>query len=235
MCTAGQGQLCPSPVSVTGVTNAFGGFAEYVRVRREQLVPLPRGLSATAAAALVDAGTTALNAVEAVARRDRSLHLVVGGGPVGFCAAELLRARGCLVSIVEREQRRRRIAEENGFSVAESIGAVTETPSVVVDCAGSGNTFEWAIDVLGPHGTLAVVAYGVADPYDTTQISRKELTVRGVRSGTRDQLRNVLHLAVEGTVGRFPMHEWELDSINTALEEIRTAKDAAKPIIVNRF
>lgn len=234
MCTAGQGQLCPSSVSVTGVAGAFGGFAEYVRVRGDQLVPIPEGLSATCAAALVDAGTTALNAVEAAAVKEGALHVVVGGGPVGFCAAELLRARGCSVIIVERQERRRRIATENGFSVAASVDALVETPSVVVDCAGTGSTLQWAIDALGPHGSVAVVAYGVADRFDTTQISRKELTVRGVRSGTRDQLRSVLHLAAQGIVGNFPVREWELGGLTAALDGIRSGDDPTKPVIVSR-
>lgn len=87
---------------------------------------------------------------------------------------------------------------------------------------------------LGPHGTVAVVAYGVVDRFDTTRISRKELTVRGVRSGTKDQLRSILRLAAEGTVGKFPVREWELGGLTAALEGIRSGDDPAKPVIVNR-
>lgn len=234
MCTAGKGQLCPSAVSTTGVSGSFGGFAEYVRVKRGQLVRVPDGLSATAAAALVDAGTTALNAVEVAAAIKGSLTVVVGGGPVGFCAAELLRAQGCLVTIVERQRHRRRIVTENEFSVVASVDAVAETPSVVVDCAGTGNTFEWAINALSPQGTIVVVAYAVVGRFDTTQISRKELTVRGVRSGTRDQLQTILRLAAEGTVGRFPVREWELGGLTAALEGIHGGDDPAKPVMVNQ-
>ena len=233
LCALGEGQLCAAQVSVTGVSGAFGGFAEYVLVKREQLVPVPEGMEAPAAAAVVDAGTTALNAVEVVPAGTTGPHVVVGAGPVGFCAAELLRERGRAPVVVEREAKRRHLAEGRGFAVAPELDAVIEEPTVVIDCSGRGDALGWAVRALVPHGLAVVVAYGVIDRFDTTQISRKELTVRGVRSGTRDQLRTVLRLAAEGTVGGFPVREWALADVNGAFEAAR-AGDPAKQVVVNR-
>lgn len=233
LCALGEGQLCPAQVSVVGVSGAFGGLAEYMLVKRDQVVPVPEGLGAPMAAAVVDAGTTALNAVEAVPAGTAGPHVVVGAGPVGFFAAELLRARGRAPVVVEREAKRRGLAEGRGFAVARELDAVTEEPAVVIDCGGRGDALGWAVGALVPHGLAVVVAYGVVDRFDTTQISRKELTVRGVRSGTRDQLRKVLRLAAEGSAGGFPVREWALAEVNGALEAAR-AGDPAKQVVVNR-
>jgi D-arabinose 1-dehydrogenase-like Zn-dependent alcohol dehydrogenase len=233
LCALGEGQLCPAQASVTGVSGAFGGFAEYVLVKRDQLVPVPEGLRTSAAAAVVDAGTTALNAVEAVPAGTTGLHVIVGAGPVGFCVAELLRARGVAPVVVERAAKRRLFADGRGFAVAPELGAVTEEPAVVIDCGGRGEALAWAVGALGPHGLVVVVAYGVIDRFDTTQISRKEITVKGVRSGTRDQLGRALRIAASGAMGGFQVREWELTDVNKALEAAR-AGDPAKQVVVTR-
>lgn len=232
LCALGEGQLCPAQVSVTGVSGAFGGFAEYVLVNRNQLVPVPGGLEAPAAAAVVDAGTTALNAVEAVPAGTTGPHVVVGAGPVGFCIAELLRARGVAPVVVERAAKRRLLAEERGFAVAAEVDEMSEEPAVVIDCGGSGDALDWAVGSLGPHGLAVVVAYGVIDRFDSTQVSRKEITVKGVRSGTRDQLCRVLRIAADGLVGRFPVKEWDLSDVNRAIVAAKSG-DPAKQVVVN--
>lgn len=230
LCAQGKGQLCSAQVSVTGVRGACGGFAEYVVVKRDQLVAVPDGIGASAAAAVVDAGTTALNAVEALPERSAGLHVVVGGGPVGFCVAELLGSDERAVLVVERQAMRRRLGEERGFAVAAELDAVPEAPSVVIDCGG-GDALTWAVGALRPQGIAVVVAYRAIDRFDTTEISRKELTVRGVRSGSVEQLRRTLGLAARGAIGAFPLREWALAEVSEALVAAR-AGDPAKPVII---
>src|SRR5260221_10460619 len=93
-CLAGDERLCEEGASVTGVLARPGGFAERMTLLASQLVSVPEALSAPAAAAMVDAGTTAYNAVRtAAAIAPAGRHLVIGAGPVGFLVAAVLRSR----------------------------------------------------------------------------------------------------------------------------------------------
>ena len=103
-CQVGDQRLCESGAQVLGVIGSPGGFAGYVAVAADQLVELPAELSDEVAASLVDAGATAHNAVRsalAASPYGQARHLVIGGGPVGLLAGELLALAGQLVVIVE--------------------------------------------------------------------------------------------------------------------------------------
>jgi D-arabinose 1-dehydrogenase-like Zn-dependent alcohol dehydrogenase len=105
-CQAGDERLCEAGAQVVGVLGCFGGFAGYVRIAGNQLVELPATISDEVAASLVDSGATAHNAVRsalAASPYGQPRHLVLGGGPVGLLAAELLALAGEGVVVVEIE------------------------------------------------------------------------------------------------------------------------------------
>ena len=113
--TAPAGGACPATngyvrtwCSLTGVLRANGGFAERLVVRTAQALALPETLSDAEAASLVDAGATAANSVRVAKPGNGTLTVVVGGGPIGFLCAELLRARDCEVVVVQTSAPRRR-------------------------------------------------------------------------------------------------------------------------------
>ena len=96
------------PVLVTGFdmgSNRWGGYAEYVRVPRDWVVPLPDGLSLKESMMLGTAGLTAGFCVDALVRHDvgtdRGPVLVTGAsGGVGSVAVAILAKLGYEVAAV---------------------------------------------------------------------------------------------------------------------------------------
>ena len=229
-CVAGDERLCADLVSITGVLARPGGFAERLVVAAAQAVAVPAGLDSAAAAALVDAGATAANAVRRTPL-DTEARVVLGGGPVGFLVAELLGASGRAPIVVEPNDRRRAALAALGHDVSATT-ADLKRPDVVVDCAGDPAATAWALDALEPRGTLVVVGYGRVPEFDSAPIARKELAVVGVRSGSRVDLERALALAAEGAIAVPEISRFGLAEIYAAFAALRAGAIAGKAVIV---
>jgi len=230
LCLAGDERLCEDLVSITGVLRRAGGFAERLVVRAEQAVDVPDELDSAAAASLVDAGATAANAVRRTPREAGGC-VVLGGGPVGFLVAELLRADGRPCVVVEPQEGRRRALEELGHAVTAGTEGAPRA-GVVIDCAGVPAATAWALAALRPRGTLVVVGYGVLPAFDSAPIARKELGVVGVRSGDRRDLQDALQLAATRQIGLPAISSFPLARIDEAFGALRSGSIPGKAVIV---
>jgi propanol-preferring alcohol dehydrogenase len=233
-CLAGDERLCRDLGSIVGVLAAPGGFAEQMVIPAVQAVPVPDALDSATAATLVDAGATAANAVRSLGSRPERA-VVVGGGPLGFFVAELLRADGVPVVIVQPSQVRREALAALGHEVVASIGEAPTGVDAVIDCAGAPEALPWAVDALGPQGAYVAAGYGPVEHLDLAPASHKELVVRGVRSGRREDLERMLALVARGGIRVPPISRWPLAAINEALDALRRRTVPGKAVIdVNR-
>ena len=193
-CVVGDQRLCQQLRFAVGAIRHWGAFAELLVVPASQLVDVPAALSSAEVASLVDAGATAANAVRAIDRAvDRPV--VVGGGPVGFFVAELLRHHGYQPVVVQRPGKRAEVLAGLGYLVVGTLDEGPAEPDVIVDCSGDGAVLPLALARIGARGLIVAAAYAVIPSLDTAPISRKELTFRGVRSGSRQDLVRMLDLA----------------------------------------
>ncbi len=233
LCGAGDERLCVDLRGISGVLRLQGGFAERMVIRTSQALALPAGLGALEAASLVDAGATAANSVRIALETDRDdVAVVVGGGPVGFFVAELLRHEGRRLVVVQPSAARRATLEGLGHAVVASLDEIAEQPGVVVDCAAAPEVVPWAIEHLGPRGVIVAAAYGPAPGYTLAPLSRKELSIRGVRSGSRTDLQHVVELAATGSIRTPPISSWPLAAINDAIAAIRQKRVSGKAVVV---
>ncbi|MFN8620742.1 MAG: alcohol dehydrogenase catalytic domain-containing protein [Chloroflexota bacterium] len=230
-CAAGDQRLCPDLASITGVLRAWGGFAERLVVAMDQLVPLPDTLGDAAAASLVDAGATAANAVRVAPAADDALTVVAGGGPVGFFVAELLRAAGRRCVVVQPSAARREALAALGHVVAPDIHDVTERPAAVIDCAGAPEILPWSMDVLLPQGAYVAAGYGPVEHLELAPLARKELVIRGVRSGRREDREAIVASAAAGRVRIPPISTWPLAGIDDAVAALRARQVPGKAVI----
>jgi 2-desacetyl-2-hydroxyethyl bacteriochlorophyllide A dehydrogenase len=234
-CLQGNERLCERGARVTGVLGLPGGFAERMILRESQLVAVPEELDTLSAAALVDAGATAHNAARLLLSHDDVADgpsLVVGAGPVGFVTAEILRHAGVDVTIVERNVLRALEAKRFGYHVVDSLTGLTSSFASVVDCAADPGMVGPELDLLRPQGLYLSVGYCVVPEFDLAVIARRELTLRGVRSGTRNDLRDVLRLAAEGAIRLPSLRVWPIEEINDALQALRDGVVPGKAIVV---
>ena len=234
-CLAGDERLCESGAKVTGVLGRPGGFADQLILKASQLVMVPIELNASSAAALVDAGATAHNAARVV-QGHRELPdgpcLVVGAGPVGLLAAEILRSAGYEVVIAERNAARRREAQAFGFQASDSLTNLFPPFASVVDCAADPEMVGPEIELLHPRGLYLSVGYCTVPNFDLAVVARRELTIRGVRSGSRHDLVRVLDLAARGEIRLPTLREWPLADVNDALSALRDGVVAGKAVLV---
>lgn len=101
-CGAGVTGLAPGdPVAVMApAADPRGTHAEFISADAALTVPLPAGVSTTAAAALVNAGLSAMIAVERTAQVRAGQRVLVqsGAGAVGGLIVQLCAARGAIVT-----------------------------------------------------------------------------------------------------------------------------------------
>jgi propanol-preferring alcohol dehydrogenase len=228
-CLAGDERLCLDLRSIRGVVDAAGGFAEQMTVPVTQAVEVPDALSSVEAATLVDAGATAMNAAGVIDAETA----IVGGGPVGLLLAEILGSRGVDSVVVEPREERRALAAELGHPVAASLAELETPVPVVADCAGDAAAVPPALELLEPHGTFVLVGYARLADIDTAPIARKELTLRGIRSGSKAHLEAVIRLAAERAIRLPPATTWPIAEINAAFEALRDGRVAGKAVVVN--
>ena len=70
--------------------------------------------------------------------------IVIGGGAVGLCAAEALSARGCEVTVCERDRCGAGASAGNAGWITPSLAAPVPGPGVI------GESLRWLLDPSGP-------------------------------------------------------------------------------------
>jgi 2-desacetyl-2-hydroxyethyl bacteriochlorophyllide A dehydrogenase len=231
-CRQGDERLCPALVSITGVLVAWGGYAELLRVHARQLVALPDGMPADTAASLVDCGATAANSVRVALERQPERVLVLGAGPIGYMCAELLRMAGVGVQVVQPSALRREALARIGHDVVASIEATTGPADVVIDCTGSPDVVAAGLRALGPRGWYILAGYARVPDVDLAVVARKEASIRGIRSGRREDLERVLQLTAEGRMRLPEISRWRLSEVNEALTALRERRVPGKAVIL---
>jgi alcohol dehydrogenase, propanol-preferring len=232
MCVRGDERLCPDLRSITGVLVAWGGYAAYMRVHARQALDVPEQLSSEAAASLVDCGATAANAVRQAMARSPRFVLIVGAGPIGFMSAELLARETVRVQIVHRSPTRREALARLGHDVVATFDEVHGRPDVVIDCAGVPDVATPSINILGPRGAYILGGYARIPEFDLATVARKELSVLGVRSGTRDDLLSIMRATADDAIRIPEIATWPLAGINDALAALRDRRVRGKAIIL---
>jgi propanol-preferring alcohol dehydrogenase len=226
-CRVGDERLCYDGAEVIGVLGRPGAFAERLALPARLLVPVPDGLDPFAAACLVDAGATAANAVRQVDWEDPRRVAVLGAGPLGFLAAQLL---GGEPLVVDPLAPRREAAAAIGLATAATLEEGDEPLGAIVDCAGAPGLLDRGLELLGPRGTYVVAGYGPVEPH-MAPLARKELSIRGVRSGRREDLERVLAAVAAGDVRAPEATVWPLAEIDAAFAALRAGTVSGKAVI----
>jgi len=165
-CYQGQYQLCQSAAYIG--FDRDGGFAESAVVPEHCCYQLSANIS-NEAGALVEPLAVALHAVKRSRVEIGSRAAVVGGGAVGLCVLQCLRAAGVRdVFVVDKCEGKRHFAELLGATAfinsAESdpLAAVREKTGgvgadVTFECVGAAEAFRLSADLTVAGGTICVV------------------------------------------------------------------------------
>jgi threonine dehydrogenase-like Zn-dependent dehydrogenase len=205
LCAAGTPNLCPRR-GLLGLDRP-GAFAELVAVARDNLLPLPEGMSPLPGT-LVEPLATPMHALRVAGAGEGSVVAVIGCGPIGLLACYAAKRAGArLVAAYDLDERRvrhaRAMADACGTS-AEEIGPAVEEASdglgadVVVEAVGVEPAWSAALDLVRPGGTVAEVGLGQAQgPAAVGTLVRRGIAWRGIYAYTPDDFARALATLAE--------------------------------------
>jgi len=170
-----------------------GGYAEYCSAPAPQVLPVPKGMDLTHAAAIPETTFTVwTNLFERGKLQPGEAVLVHGGSSgIGTTAIQLAKAMGARVFATAGSPEKCAACEalgaERAFNYRDSdfVSGVREATGdrgvdVVLDIVG-GEYFQRNLDALGMDGRLVVIGQlgGYKSQINTTPIMRKRLTITG--------------------------------------------------------
>ncbi|MBZ9668525.1 NAD(P)-dependent alcohol dehydrogenase [Mesorhizobium sp. ES1-3] len=220
-----------------------GGFAEYFITSERSLIKLNANITPIEVAPLADAGITAYRAAKRAAKllRPGSYCVLLGIGGLGHIALQSLHAiSGCRIIAVDREPAARVLAKDlgadfvldGGPNVVEEVIQITGGGAhVVIDFVGELGVENICWKMVRKGGQLFVVGYGGNINVPTAHLVIEEINIGGSLVGNFTELVELMELNADGKV---KMHytEYNLASINTALDDFKNRRFTGRGVIV---
>lgn len=221
-----------------------GGLAEYVRVPAANAIALPDELSYSHAAVIPDALGSPYHAVVTLAKvRVGQTVAVYGLGGLGLSAVQIAALSGARVIAIARTTERRDLARSMGAdaSIDPSDGPVSEQVRALtgglgvdtfIDLVGIEGSSEQAMASCRKGGTVIVLGYNVPRlDVPMMRMVYDEISVRGSRGSTRQDLIEVVDLVAKGRL--FPVigRTVALKDVNAALDALREGEVIGRTII----
>ncbi len=222
-----------------------GAQADYLLVPHAEanLAKVPVELSDEQVVLLADVASTGLSAAESADLRLGDSVAVFAQGPIGLCATAGARLRGAgLIIAVESDAYRRRAATAMGANVVldprrdhvvNDIRALTQGRGVdvAIEALGRQQTFEAALRVLRPGGTLSsvgVYADALTIPVDAYGSGLGDYRiVTTLCPGGKERMRRLMELVGHGRLDLRPLltHSFPLSHIVAAYSLFSERRD----------
>ncbi len=244
-CQADQENLCPSGFLLGRDKN--GGFADYVCVPAEAVFPLPSQISRVCAP-LLQVMTTCHHAQNLSNVNTGDTVVVLGLGVSGLLHVQLAKASGasCVIGVTGSPVRRsmaEKLGADETFSPAEDVTQEIHKltggrgADLVIDCAGSMNTFRQAIEVARLGGRLLLFGIYTDEiaklPF--YQLYFKELILTNARAAKAEDFPACIDLVVEGTIDLESMisHVLPLADLEQAISMLDERDEARMKIVLD--
>lgn len=207
-CLTGWETLCPQQKNTGYSVN--GCYAEYVVADPRYVAHLPHRLDFYAAASILCAGLTVYKGIKETETKPGEWLIVSGIGGLGHMAIQYAKAMGLKVAAIDIHEKQLILAEALKADLV--INASIENPihriqkeikgaHGVLATGVSAESFNQAINMLRPHGTLSIVGLPPGDcKLSIFDLVLNRKTVRGSIVGTRKDLAECLAFAEEGKV-----------------------------------
>jgi len=192
-CQSGRHSICDDrPILGLGLN---GCFSRFVAVRRENVYPVPAGVSFEVAA-MSEVLCVALHTLDRIPVAPGDTVAVVGAGPLGFLILLAARAAGAsrlVMTGLRADRDRLKVATELGAQTlvvdeVDPTQAVRDLTrglgaDVVFECAGHPSAVPQALSLVRKGGRVGVLGLGHADSaFNTAMLSYREIDLVGVRA-----------------------------------------------------
>jgi 2-desacetyl-2-hydroxyethyl bacteriochlorophyllide A dehydrogenase len=239
-CLREKPHMCTSNRRTTGIGDLPGGFAEYVKVFPQMLIPIPAGVDSKNAA-LAEPFASALHGIRQTGEGSGSA-LVMGGGPIGLCAVRLLRILGhSPVVVIEPVESKREIALKYGadrvFHPTDSNEAIAAVAGGgydrIFECSGVVANIGRAINLAGVFGQVCIISMMfqpvvIPEPY---KFNFKELRLTASIYNTHQENIECLNWMAAGEIDAGPLIT-DCEPLEKLPELYRTRIDTGKAIKV---
>jgi (R,R)-butanediol dehydrogenase/meso-butanediol dehydrogenase/diacetyl reductase len=188
-----------------------GGFAPYLTLHANRLIPVPDGITDDEAA-LIEPASVAMHAVRRSKLAVGDVVCVVGCGPIGLMVIQAARLGGAgRVIAVEPNHARHALATSLGADVAVSPGeelrAVVNDltaglrADIAFDCAGIPQTLQQSVDMVRQGGSVCMVGVsGGAASIQPMRWMMKEVSVDTSILFTLDEMAICAELIAQGRI-----------------------------------
>ena len=251
-CLAGHTSQCGGPLGGWRFGNIIDGVqAEYVRVPFAQanLALVPDSLSDEAVLLLSDIASTGFAAAESGGVRLGDTVAVFAQGPIGLCATLGARLMGASeILAVDPDRHRLEIAKRFGASVlieaeGDVVGQIRELTNgrgvdVAIEALGVQATFENALRVLRPAGTLSSVGVysgHVQIPRDGFAAGLGDHRIcTTLCPGGKERMRRLMRLVEARRIDLMPLftHVFPLDEIVRAYELFGSRREGVLKVAI---
>ncbi|MCB1769275.1 MAG: NAD(P)-dependent alcohol dehydrogenase [Candidatus Competibacteraceae bacterium] len=229
-----------------------GAQAEYVRVPDAQanLAPVPDGLTDEQVLMCPDIMSTGFAGAEAANIRIGDTVVVFAQGPIGLCATAGAKLRGASTIIaVDGIDDRLQISRNMGADITLNFRQVDVVGEIMkmtggrgvdasIEALGTQTTFETALRVLKPGGTLSSLGVYSSDlkiPIDAFHAGLGDnKIVTSLCPGGKERMRRLLNVVASGRAdfGALVTHTYKLDDIVAAYELFANQRDGVLKVAI---
>lgn len=229
-----------------------GCQAEYVRVpdAMANLAPVPDGLTDEQVLMCPDIMSTGFSGAESGRIRIGDIVAVFAQGPIGLCATAGARLMGAtsiiaVESVPERMEMARRMGADHviDFTKADPVEEIRRLTDgrgvdVSIEALGRQQTFEAALRVLRPGGTLSSLGVYSGDlkiPLDAFMAGLGDHTIRTTLCpGGKERMRRLMAAIASGRVDTRPLvtHRFKLYQIEEAYDLFAHQRDGVLKVAI---
>jgi len=233
------GETAQGPVTVTVGSEMDGGFADYVAMPAEMVVPVDCNWSDIELASIPCAWSTAENMLERIGVSSTDHVLVTGAsGGVGSAAVQLAKRRGAHVTAIAAETKHdflRRIGADRILARADSATAAIGhvTIDVIVDLVG-GQGWSALLGCL-KRGGRYVVSGAIAGPIvslDLRDLYLNDWTLKGATWQPMAILKYLVRYIEAGEIRPVVSKTYPLSSIHEAQADFLAKTHPGKLVLV---
>jgi L-iditol 2-dehydrogenase len=196
-----------------------GAYAEYAlitsRILRENVIEIPPHMSFVEAA-LIEPLACVLRGIDETGIKPGDTTVVLGCGPIGLKFIRMLSAQGVRVIAVGKRASQINSAERLGASAAFDVSKMSDPlPAIrdltyrklgadsVIEAVGSPTTWQWAIQLARPGGTVNLFGgcpRGTRVEFETSLLHYSEITIKSSFHHTPRFIKQALETIAKGEV-----------------------------------
>jgi threonine dehydrogenase-like Zn-dependent dehydrogenase len=184
LCLAGDPRHCPIR-TVLGIVGRDGAHAEYLRLPKENLLPVPSKVI-DELAVFTEPLSAACGILERVSLQPSDRVAVIGDGKLGLLCVQVVALTGAPTVLIGKHATKLRVADRRGIETCSPKQATKRKREfdVVVEASGAAPGFALALDLLRPKGKLVLKStFNATTEIDAARIVVDEISIIGSRCG----------------------------------------------------